>query len=299
MIYNPLAHFVGGRQRDTAYGGPQGEVAGIERDSLLGVYRALFGRNVQLDYIHIDHLSQELLRQYKLVIFPYPAMLPEKAVPELKEYVQGGGALVAEARLAWNNERGLASDRIPGLGLAEVMGCREIAIQTGAKGRTTLRWSSDGSLLPGRWFEETLEPLGPQAKIVATFENGAPAAVESTYGKGKTLMLGSYLSAAYVTQPAPGLEHFYDQLLDWAGVDRPLTVTGGTVEVRYLESGADKLVYIFNHGVSTAEPTITFRFSGSYRATDLVNGSAVELPFTARMEPRSVKVLRLSRIETR
>jgi hypothetical protein len=52
VVYNPLAHFVGGRQRATAYGGPQGEVAGIERDSLLGIYRALFPTNVPIDFVH-------------------------------------------------------------------------------------------------------------------------------------------------------------------------------------------------------------------------------------------------------
>ena len=57
VVYNPLAHFVGGRQRAAAYAGPQGEVAGIERDSLLGVYRALFPTNVPLDFVHADHLK--------------------------------------------------------------------------------------------------------------------------------------------------------------------------------------------------------------------------------------------------
>jgi len=71
----PLAHFVGGRQRATAYGGPQGEVVGIERDSLLGVHRALFPTNVPIDYVHIDHLQHRRLDQYKMVILPYPPML--------------------------------------------------------------------------------------------------------------------------------------------------------------------------------------------------------------------------------
>src|SRR5687768_16383922 len=102
IVYNPLAHFVGGRQRAAAYGGPQGEVVGIERDSLLGVHRALFPRNVPLDYVHIRHLSNDKLRQYKLVIFPYPLMLPEESARLLAGYVRDGGTLVAEARLAWN-----------------------------------------------------------------------------------------------------------------------------------------------------------------------------------------------------
>ena len=120
------SHFVGGRQRATAYAGPQGEVAGIERDSLLGVYRALFPLNVPIDYVHINELSGAL-QQYKLVILPYPLMLPEAAADTLKAYVRSGGHLVAEARLGWSNERGMATDRIPGMGLWEVMGCRETA----------------------------------------------------------------------------------------------------------------------------------------------------------------------------
>src|SRR5512133_137270 len=69
IVYNPMAHFVGGRQRSAAASGPQGEVAGIERDSLLGVYRAVFPLNLALDYVHINELD---LAQYKLVILPYP-----------------------------------------------------------------------------------------------------------------------------------------------------------------------------------------------------------------------------------
>ncbi|HWB95605.1 MAG TPA: beta-galactosidase, partial [Bryobacteraceae bacterium] len=194
VIYNPLSHFIGGRQRGAATGGPQGEVAGIERDSLLGVYRALFGRNVPLDYVHIQELSEEVLKPYKLVILPYPLMLPEASAAPLKRYVENGGALVAEARLGWSNERGYASDRIPGMGLWEVMGCRETAVQVAARGRANLRWTGNAipgmkadDLLPGRWYQETLEPLAKEARVVAQFADGAAGAVVSRYGRGKTL----------------------------------------------------------------------------------------------------------------
>ncbi len=248
VVYNPLAHFVGGRQRATAYAGPQGEVAGIERDSLLGVYGALFSRNVPLDYIHIDRLTPENMRQYRIVFLPYPVMLPEKSAAAFRQYVNDGGTLVAEARLGWNNERGLAADRIPGMGLWEVMGCRETDVQTGEKGRTTLRWLATGDQLPARWYEETLEPLSPSAKVTAQFADGRPAAISSSYGKGKTLMLGSFISAAYQTTPTAEVERFYKSLLDWAGVELPVTVESGGVEVRYLESGPATLVFAFNHG---------------------------------------------------
>ena len=308
VVYNPLAHFVGGRQRATAYGGPQGEVVGIERDSLLGMHRALFPRNVPLDYVHIDHLSADRLRQYRLVVFPYPLMIPEASVRAFAQYVRDGGTLVAEARLAWNNERGYASERIPGLGLWEVMGCREIAIETPPGGRTTLRWTGSdlpgvaGLELPGRWYKETLEPLSSSARVVAQFADGAAAAVASRYGQGRTLMLGSYVSAAAQSTPTPEAERFFAGLLDWAGVRLPLRTTG-PVEARHLESGADTLVFVFNHGRQEATSDVALRLNdGNYSAVDLVDGRAVKLArgddgvtFSVVLPPSGVQVVRITR----
>jgi beta-galactosidase len=314
IVYNPLGHFVGGRQRMAAYGGPQGEVAGIERDSLLGVHRALFSRNVPLDFVHIDHLSAERLRQYKLVIFPYPVMVPEASARYLREYVASGGTLVSEARLAWNNERGYASERIPGLGLWEVVSARETAVQTGPNGRTELRWTSEdmpgmkpGDRLRARWYEETLEPVGAQARVVARFENGAPAAVQGTFGNGKTLMLGSYVSAAYQTSPSPEVERFYAGLLSWAGVTLPIDVLGAELEVRHLHSQDDVILFVLNHRRERAAGSVSLRMSpAKYSARDLITGRIANVAhdgtaakFDVSLEPQAVQVLRITRIESR
>ncbi|MFN7995121.1 MAG: beta-galactosidase [Bryobacteraceae bacterium] len=308
VVYNPLSYFIGGRERDVAYGGPQGEVAGIERDSLLGIYRALFPTNVPLDFIHIERLSPDLLRQYKLVLLPYPLMIPAASANEFKEYVRSGGTLVAEARLGWSSERGAASPTIPGMGLHEVMGCRETDVQTGAKGRTTLQWTSTdlpglapGESLPGVWYEETLAPLGSQARIAAKFSNGNAAAVISTYGKGKTLMLGSYLGSAYEKQRDPALGRFYAALLEWAGVTLPIT-TDPAAEVRYLESGRDTLLFAFNHTAQGVEPAIRLRAKGgSYGGVDLVTGKSVDVSaepgrimIRGKIGPSDVWVVRLT-----
>lgn len=309
VIYNPLAHFVGGRQRAAAYGGPQGEVVGIERDSLLGVHKALFPANVPLDFVHINHLSAEQLRQYKLVVFPYPLMLPETSAQVLKQYVQEGGALVAEARLAWNNEKGYASERIPGLGLWEVMGAREVAIETAPGGRTSIRWTSDalpgfphGTALPARWYKESLEPASASARVVAQFEDGTAAAVMSTFGKGKTLMLGSYVSASAQSTPTPESQRFFAALLDWAGVSLPVRVIGSPVEVRHTESGSEAILFVFNHAKTAATSDVSLtRPAGNYTVTDIMDGAAVASSksgdsVTMRLElpALSVRVLRVT-----
>ena len=308
VIYNPLSHFVGGRQRAAAYGGPQGEVAGIERDSLLGVHRALFSANVPLDYVHINALSAEKLRQYKLVYFPYPLMLPERAAGVLAEYVAAGGTLVAEARLGWNNERGNASERIPGLGLSEVMGARETAVETTVAGRTSMKWAGSdlpgftaGTVLPGRWFRETLEPVGPDARTVATFQDGAAAAVLSAHGKGRTLMLGSYISAAAQSTPTREAEGFFAALVTWAGVVLPIRVTGSPLEARHVDSDAERVLFLFNHGKQQARSEVMLRVTpGDYVAEDLAGRRAITLTragdhvrLAAEVPPGGVQVIRI------
>jgi len=307
VVYNPLAHFVGGRQRATPYGGPQGEVAGIERDSLLGIYRALFPTNVPLDFVHADHLKASDLAPYRLVVLPYPLMMPAAAAAELREYVRAGGALVAEARAGWNDERGRAADTIPGLGLAEVVGARETDVQTVEKGQAALRAEEGlpglkpGERLPGGWYEESLEPTGPGARVVARFAGGAPAAVASAFGKGKALMLGSYVSAGYVTQPEEATRRFFDGLLDWAGVRRSVAVAGDPVEVRLLESGRERLAFVFNHAATPATTVVTIRLPRDGRVVeDLVGGSpagatpvADGLEWRGTIPPRDVRVLRV------
>lgn len=284
IVYNPLSYLHWRRQRQAAYGGPQGEVTGIERDSMMEIYRALFPSNVPLDFLHVNRLSEAALRQYKLVLLPYPLMLPSSTAAPLKEYVRNGGALVTEARLGWNNESGAASPVIPGMGLHEVMGCRETAVQTGGIGPHRFEWTGTdlpgfgpGERLQARWYEETLEPPGAQARVAAEFPDGRAAAVISKYGKGKTLMLGSYAGAAYETRRDPAAPRFYLTLLAWAGVDLPIKTEAGAIEVRYLESGSDRLAFAFNHGKQSVDVSISLKLPGhSYRGSDLVTGKPVQ-----------------------
>lgn len=309
IVYNPLSYFVGGRQREAAYGGPQGEVAGIERDSMMGIYRALFPSNVPLDFVHIERLSADELKPYKLVLLPYPLMIPGASAGVFREYVRGGGTLVAEARLGWSNEHGYSSATIPGMGLHELMGCRETDVQTGAKGRTVLHWAggelpglNPGDELPATWYEETLAPLGSQARVAAHFPGGGAAAVFSSFGKGKTLMLGSYVGAAYEKRRNPVAARFYAGLLKWAGVEMPVTAEPAGTEVRYLESGRDRIVFAFNHTDQAAAATIGLRAEGGpYQASDVVTGKRIassesggHIMLRGQIGPRDVWVVRLA-----
>lgn len=68
------------------------------------------------------------------------------------------------------------------------------------------------------------------------------------------------------------MQSLFSALIDWAGVERPISVEGGSPEVQYLESGADRLVFVFGPAkVSLRLP------AGGYTARDLIRNAAVPL----------------------
>jgi beta-galactosidase len=314
IVYNPLSYMVGGRQPRPA-AGAQSEYVSIERNSMLGIYRALFPANVPVDFIHINEIAARKADRYKLIILPYPLMIPEAAAKGLAEFVRNGGALMAEARLAWNDERGWAKEVIPGFGLHEVTGCREAAVQQTVSGKTEIEIVTrdesiphlqPGDRLRGSLYEEALEPASPRARVIAKFADGSPAIVVSTYGRGKTITVGSFLGALYESERDANVARFLTGLLDWAGVSHPVEVSGiasdQSIEARTMDAGREKLVFVFNHGSAAAEPSIRVKLpAASYNVTDLVTQEALSVPYERdgvvlkkRLVPNEVWVVRIS-----
>jgi beta-galactosidase len=108
-------------------------------------------------------------------------MLSTKAAREIDSYVSAGGRVLAEARTAWNNERGWATPVIPGGGLDRVFGCREVEVRPRKKTSVRLKWpgvpaqpGGAGTEFGGAIYEETLRVTTPGAQVVGSFQDGAP-----------------------------------------------------------------------------------------------------------------------------
>lgn len=314
IVYNPLAYMVGGRQ-PLPTPGAQSEFSGIERNSMLGIYRALMPSNVPVDFVHINEIAEGKAGRYKLIYLPYPLMLPQASGKGLVEFVRNGGTLMAEARLGWNDERGHAREIIPGFGLDEVTGCREEAVTESANGEVEIQIAArdesvpllqPGDRLRGMIFEESLKPTSPHARVIARFKNGEPAIVASTFGKGKIILVGTFLGSQYESKRDAGLSKFFNGLMTWAGIHRPIEVTSSpessTLEVRILESGVEKVVVVFNHAEEKVEADIAVEMpAGAYRTVDLETGQPISsqyesgaLRFQRTFSPEQVWVIRVT-----
>ncbi len=283
VVYNPLAYMVGGPRR-IPFPGAQDEYGGVERDSWMGIYRAMFPTSVQIDFIHADDLARQDLSGYKLIYAPYPIMLRGETVRALARFAEAGGALVMEARAAWNDERGFSTPTIPGFGLDQILGAREVSVTPAAKHTLTVAAQDAalprlniGAAMQGAVYQEALEPLSPSSRVIAKFADGSPAMIAAKHGRGQTLMIGSFLSLAYQRTRDRNLEEFFQGLLDWAGVERPALVSDPLVEVRSLEGRDYALYFIFNNGEkeTNAEIKLQSPFS-NISIRDLVTDQPVQ-----------------------
>ncbi|HUF26608.1 MAG TPA: beta-galactosidase [Gemmatimonadaceae bacterium] len=274
IVYNPLSQLVGGAQRRQDW--PQ-----ANQSSLIGYYRVLAENNIPVDFIHRNELESGDLSQYRLIVVPYPIMFTQRAADGLRRFVERGGHAVAEARLAWNDDRGHAAEIIPGAGLHEVFGVREknlwmrqrielSVVDTGHQLTSGL-----GGSLRGELYANTVTVLSDQAQVLASIE-GDPAVVASRFGNGQTLFIGSYLGWGNHPEQHRDNNAFILRLAEWAGIEKPVaTSLDGALEqplvARLHESEGGYLLFLINHHPEAQRTSVTVRVgNGNYALSELI-----------------------------
>lgn len=283
LVYNPLAQMVGGEQRSSDFDGHQ--------NSLIGYYRFFAEHNIPVDFIHRQDLETGNISQYQLIIVPYPLMFTQTAARCLGNYVKQGGHVLAEARLAWNDERGFATEVIPGMGLSEVFGINETKVKMNPhvimkvlnNSHPALAALQPGDTLKGAYFAESIEPLkNSQTQVLASLEDNSICLAASRYGKGEALYIGSFLGMAN----HPVADHKNDQflrgLLDWAKVVRPFTSSHDgkidtPVEIRLQENPEGYLLFIINHSPTTENVSINLNVKngGSFTLHEIIKQKTI------------------------
>jgi hypothetical protein len=288
ILYNPLSHMVGGQQ---AYTG-EGQTVGVNNlsESLQGVHRAFFERNIPVDFLHVRDLGTPRAAGYKLLIAPYPVMMSRPHVGALVDYVRGGGTLLAEARCGWIDERGASSPVVPGGDLDRVLGCRETELTPLAGTGTIEITTADeafpllkpGDKLDSLFFEEAFDVFGKDSRVVAAFPDGRPAVVAAPFGRGRAIIVGSFLGSAYHHFKNPNNGKFFAGLADWLKIAAPVRVTASAPEVlvegRLLQGDGGAILFGFNRGDKPVTAKFGVRTAAAKAvAVDLESGLAVPL----------------------
>ncbi len=149
-------------------------------EARLGISRALMNHHIPFEYLTERDLDAGLAARYPVIYLPYILALDAKHLQILKDYVRDGGRLVADFPLLMLDNYGRLNKQLDGSDFAELFGVQTADYYHSFNREMVL----NGDPLQTQYGQLKLSG----AEVVETFENGLPAVVSSTYGKGSTLM---------------------------------------------------------------------------------------------------------------
>jgi beta-galactosidase len=258
-------------------------------ESARGAYMAFFDAGLQPDWVHIDHIAE-----YPVIYLPYPVALKDETVRKLEQYVMNGGYLVSEGLPGYFDHTGHAYPTQPNRGLEKVFGARETDVEftPDLEGRYDSR--SEFGVMPGRFFRQSYEATTGRAR--SQYSDGKTAAVENTYGKGRTMLMGSFTGAAYFRKPNQTVRDLYARIPEWARQTLKLTVSDRSVQARLHTGAGGTYLWVLNPNREAKTVTVTVMGAQFQSAKRLwgageaaVSGKAVQVA----VEDRDGAVLKL------
>ena len=237
--------------------------------------QALYWRSIPFEYVSGQRLEAGELDGLDLLILPCGYYLTDQEAAALNRWTRAGGVLLAEAHLAgYSATRGRHSRVLPGGGLAESWGLREVESTSSYH----LRLDEQGALnsgLPedvrkalaafgatgGRFFPIKLtsgdivwgahryaELAGDNITPEGAFTGAAPCLASVNVGKGKVIYCGTSFGLAAERSDA-GLQAMLDKVLAAAGISPTLGISAelpGTVHLDVLTGDAVRFAVLIS-----------------------------------------------------
>ena len=173
--------------------------------SMRGAYQAYFDANIQADFVALKDIDE-----YKLVYLAYPVMLKQETAERLKSYVHNGGTLICEGVPGYFGDRGHVGTVQPNFGLDTLFGAREKEVEFDPDLSEQLTLEVNGSKIFGRYFRQDYDLLG--GRSAGKYSNGNTAAVENTFGQGRTLLIGTFPGAGYYLHHGAATKELFGKL---------------------------------------------------------------------------------------
>ena len=260
--------------------------------SMRGAYQAFFDQNIQADFVALENIDE-----YKLVYLAYPVMLKQETAERLKNYVRNGGTLICEGLPGYFGDRGRAGTLQPGvgMGLDALFGAREKYVEFDPDLSEQLTLEVKGSKIYGRYFRQDYDLQG--GKAAGQYSNGNIAAVENSFGQGKTLLIGSFPGAGYYLHHAAATKELFAGFLKAAGLTQQVVIDDATAQARLHEGAGGTILWVTNPTRTARKVTLRLAAGDFSSAEDLWGGSAIPCSgreITMNVPARDAVVARLS-----
>ncbi len=236
--------------------------------SIRGAYQAFFDANIQADFVALKDIDE-----YKLVYLAYPVMLKQETAGRLKNYVRNGGTLICEGLPGYFGDRGHVGTVQPNFGLDALFGVREKYVEFDPDLSEQLTLEVYGGKIYGRYFRQDYDLLG--GKAAGQYSNGNIAAVENSFGQGKTLLIGSFPGAGYYLHHGAATRELFGSFLKMAGVTQQVAIDDTTLQARLHQGAGGTVLWVTNPARTAKKVTVRLAGGAFNSAEDVWGGAAV------------------------
>jgi len=236
--------------------------------SIRGAYQAFFDQNIQADFVALENIDE-----YKLVYLAYPVMLKRGTADRLKQYVRNGGTLICEGLPAYFGDGGWVGTVQPNFGLDDLFGAREKEVEFDPDLSEQLMFEVRGNKVYGRYFRQDYELTG--GKAAGQYSNGNTAAVENSFGQGRTLLMGSFPGAGYYLHHGAATKELFAGFLKLAGLAQQVVIDDPTLQARLHEGAGGTHIWVTNPTREEKKVTVTLAAGEFKSAEDVWGGVAI------------------------
>jgi beta-galactosidase len=230
--------------------------------SVRGAYQAFFDSNIQPDFVALDDIEE-----YKLIYLAFPVMLKSETAAKLKKHVQNGGTLICEGLPAYFGDHGHVGTVQPNFGLDELFGAREKYVEFNPDISDQLMFEVNGNKIHGRYFRQDYDLHG--GKAAGQYSNGNIAAVESTFGQGRTLLMGSFPGAGYFLHHGVATKELFSSFLKIAGLTPQVTIDDNSVQARLHQGAGGTNIWVTNPTRTAKKVVVTLSAgTGDFRSAE-------------------------------
>ncbi len=250
-------------------------------DSLLGYHRALYERNFIIDFIHPMEFEKDILNNYKVLVIPFPYVLNKIITDKIKSWVEKGGTLICESYAGgWNIENGHHEKIVPGYGLHEIFKVKQAIVNPAVNGKINIRIKKDlkyinkDEIVNGAIISETFFNNG--AEVIAEYENGEPAIILSKFGKGKAVLMGSYIALPFQRTKEENNGDILVSLVEMAiKISKPEISENKKIRLDILSNNDEKMLIIQNLEKENIKTEIRINNENFQKITEQFSGEEI------------------------
>ncbi len=175
---------------------------------LRGVYSAIHDLGYEIDFITLEHFRNGYVKNYEVVYAPLLAVVQKELSEQIADYVSEGGTFIAGARFSFMEEHGWYSRHMPSYELPDMFGMKVVEVY--CEQSPTITYKQSAYL--GIHHKEDIEVTC--GEVLGTFDDGKPAIVKNSFGKGKAIYIGSHIGNAYFEEGLCLIKDIFENEVD-------------------------------------------------------------------------------------